>query len=599
MSGTEFSRLVQTVFRLDHSLDRLRDEAEQSGVPSPEHDEWHALLKHKLIPQLNDKTFLIVAVMGGTNTGKSLLFNHLVGEHRSAVDHRAAGTKHPVCLAPLSADSLLPLLQRLFEHFHLVRWEDAAQPLEPSEEHRLFWMAGQNVPESLLLLDTPDIDSDVEVNWERAKHIRHAADVVLAILTEQKYNDAVVRRFFREAAEAGKPVIVLFNMFDVKTDGVHLPHWIEQFCDETKVKPLALFVVPRDRTAAENRELPFYEYSVDGTSTSSEPVDLRRILGELHFDTIKTQTLLGAVRQLDDPETGIPAYLRRVESAAERFTEALRTLENVEETAVVWPGLPTFLLVEEIRNWWNTGRPGWSQTINNVYRMVGNSLVWPIRKATAMITDKPSVDPMDDFRAAEYRVVGEFVAKVIDRLETLGETSNPILRREILDLIGGEQRARLVERAHRTLESLPPIDGEFRELLHRRLTDWATEYPLAVGWIRSVDNVATVARPMITVSLALSGFAFGATAVTQAALASGMTVGGETLLHVGSEGVRQSAAKLFRKIQEDFVTKRSGRFYEQFHAELWNSLIERLRTGAKIVDSEPFRDCKVCLGELR
>ncbi len=612
MSNTGFSQLVEAVLRLDRSLDRLRAVAEASGVPSPEHEDWYALLKYKLVPQLNDKTFLIVSVMGGTNTGKSLVFNHLVGDHSSAVDHRAAGTKHPVCLTPSfsrysgvpdSNVSLEKLLQRHFDKFRLVPWEHAAQPLEPNEEHHLFWIEGKNVPERLLLLDTPDIDSDAEVNWERARNVRHAADVIIAVLTEQKYNDAAVRRFFREAAEADKPVIVLFNMFDLKDDVDHLPRWIEQFCDETKANPFAVFVAPHDRAAAEKLEIPFYEYSSDSATPFEEPVDLRKILGELHFDVIKTRTLLGAVRQFDDPETGVRAYLKRVEAATERFTEALRSLENTEEAAVDWPGIPTFLLVEEIRNWWNVGRPDWSKKINSVYRTVGDSLLWPFRKAGAMIAAKSPVDPMEDFRAAEYRIVGEFVGKVIGRLEKLGETSNPVLRREILELIGGEQRARLLERAHRTLESLEPIDAGFRELLHRRLEDWSKENPRAVGWIRSADHVATVARPVITVSLALSGFAIGAQVVSQivgeAAIAGGITAGGEAMLHVGSEGVGRSVAKLFGKIQEDFVAARSRRFYQRFHEELWSDLILRLRTGAGMMESEPFRDCKEQLNELR
>ena len=65
------------------------------------------------------------------------------------------------------------------------------------------------VPENLLLLDTPDIDSDAPVNWRRADTIRRTADVLIAVLTEQKYNDAAVKQFFRMAVEADKPVGVI------------------------------------------------------------------------------------------------------------------------------------------------------------------------------------------------------------------------------------------------------------------------------------------------------------------------------------------------------------------------------------------------------
>ena len=43
---------------------------------------------------------LVAAVVGGTNIGKSAVFNQLAGDNASAVSPLAAGTKHPVCLGP-------------------------------------------------------------------------------------------------------------------------------------------------------------------------------------------------------------------------------------------------------------------------------------------------------------------------------------------------------------------------------------------------------------------------------------------------------------------------------------------------------------------
>jgi len=74
----QYAKYAQSILELDDLLEPLRHLAESCGVPSPEHQNWYALLKHKLVPQLNEKPFLIVAIMGGTNTGKSLLFNHLL-----------------------------------------------------------------------------------------------------------------------------------------------------------------------------------------------------------------------------------------------------------------------------------------------------------------------------------------------------------------------------------------------------------------------------------------------------------------------------------------------------------------------------------------
>jgi hypothetical protein len=64
----------------------------------------------------------------------------------------------------------------------------------------LFWRPAAELPDWLLVLDTPDIDSDARVNWQRADAVRRSADVLIAVLTQQKYNDAAVKEFFRRGA---------------------------------------------------------------------------------------------------------------------------------------------------------------------------------------------------------------------------------------------------------------------------------------------------------------------------------------------------------------------------------------------------------------
>jgi hypothetical protein len=589
----QFAQYAQSVLELDGLLEPLRLLAESCGVPSPEHENWYALLKQKLVPQLNEKPFLLVAIMGGTNTGKSLVFNHLAGEAFSAVDHRASGTKHPVCLVPKVAGitSFETILARHFDSFRCVAWANAKQPLELSDENYLFWLEGKNVPERLVLLDTPDFDAGREANWDRAKSIRHAADVLIAVLTEQKYNDAAVRRFFREAAEAGKPIIVLFNMIDLEGDRQHLARWLEQFCRETGTQPMDVLAAPYSREHVETLDLPFYAVR----NHTFVPIDLKTELNDLHFDTIKTQTLLGAIKVLDDPQTGVQSYLDRVQSASLQFTEAISTLKNIGNTDVQWSGSPATLLADEIRNWWNTHRPAWSQKINAVYHKVGGGLLWSVKKATNYVLgnrENTSITSLDDFHAAEHRTAIEFVGKVIEKLETLADTENPVLRREILELTSGEHRAVLLQRAHAVLDSMPPIDKDFRELLHRRLSDWLAENPRTAVWMQTLDNIMTAAHPLITVTLAVSGLAVATPIVSQVAVGAAATAVGEVALQAGAEGVAGQTANLFRQIQEDYVLARSKNFAEEFQKELWQEVMTRLQTGASVAETNDFKRCR-------
>ncbi len=107
--------------RLDRALRALAPLAAAAGVAPPAGQEWFDLLRNKLLAQLDLPPLLVVAIVGGTNIGKSVIFNLLAGEVASASSPLAAGTKHPVCLVPPElADPAL--LGRLFEPFALHAW---------------------------------------------------------------------------------------------------------------------------------------------------------------------------------------------------------------------------------------------------------------------------------------------------------------------------------------------------------------------------------------------------------------------------------------------------------------------------------------------
>jgi hypothetical protein len=611
--SVDYQAWADQIKRLHRALTELGAAASALGMPTAECQEWFALLERKLLPQLDIKPVLVVAVVGGTNIGKSVVFNHLAGENASAVSPLAAGTRHPVCVVPPDFDDER-LLSQLFEGFALRRWQSADDSLIDCPDDFIFWRTAETVPPRLLLLDTPDVDSDAVVNWRRADQVRRTADVLIAVLTQQKYNDAAVKQFFRKAAEADKPVIVVFNQCDLTEDREYWPQWLATFTSETGARPEHVYVVPYDRAAANARRLPFYDVGLDGAAAVGEPASLQAELAHLHFDAIKVRTFRGALGRLLDRETGVPAWLWQLRDAGAEFAAASAALNATEMAGVDWPTLPPRLLVDEIRSWWDARRSGWSRRIHAFYRTVGQGVAWPIREAWRAARGEVE-RPKETFRARERQAIVEAVEKLLAELDRLSHVGNDVLRPRLTAMLGGAARELLLARVSAAHAALPALDDDYRAFLRSELDRWGEGNPGAINVLRSLDHAAALARPAITVTLAVSGWILAGDVVghaaahvasqtashlaTEAMIAGSTTVGGEAVVSVTGEGVTQAAARLFRRLQLRYAELRAKWLADWLERELLGRLLSPLRDGAQLVQSRAFREVELSLDALR
>src|SRR5690606_40025539 len=60
-------------------------------------------------------------------------------------------------------------------------------------------------------------------------------------------------------------------------------------------------------------------------------------------------------------------------------------------------------------------------------------------------------------------------------------------------------RSTLLARVEASHAQLPPVDDDYRKFLRAELDQWSTDNPRAVALLRSLDHVAALARPAITV----------------------------------------------------------------------------------------------------
>ncbi len=211
---------------------------------------WSNLLSYKLVPHLAGEGCLIVAVAGGTNTGKTTVFNLLLGRTISPVRATAAATRRPViACSPMRAAQCLE--RKLVPEFAPHALHAADEPLRrDAPPDALYVVAAPELPDRLALLDTPDIDSIERENWAVAEQIRAAGDVLIAVLTGEKYRDERVVAFFRLAHASGRTVLSLMNKADPREHFAVARKQLEEFRADVGIEG-PCFALPHDFSLAD------------------------------------------------------------------------------------------------------------------------------------------------------------------------------------------------------------------------------------------------------------------------------------------------------------------------------------------------------------
>jgi energy-coupling factor transporter ATP-binding protein EcfA2 len=147
----------------------------------------------------------VVALAGGTGSGKSTIFNHLAGADFSAIGVTRPITRDPhACVWGASGSG--PLLDWLGvpRRFRYVR----GSALD----------TGESSLNGLVLLDLPDHDSVVRGASHQVDRLIGMADLMVWVLDPQKYADAAVhRRYLVPLAGHSDVIAVVLNQADLLT----------------------------------------------------------------------------------------------------------------------------------------------------------------------------------------------------------------------------------------------------------------------------------------------------------------------------------------------------------------------------------------------
>ena len=576
-------QLHEKIEQLCLLMPQLEEYAQLVLAESSHNSPWRDSLLSKLRVQSSEDTPLIVAIAGGTNIGKSTVFNHLAQDNASGITPCASGTKYPVCLVPAQwADEAL--LQKLFDGFVVKPWSDSAAPLEEHEEDVLYWRLGENVPPQLILLDTPDIDSTNKANWRRAEKIRQIADVLIAVLTKQKYNDAACVDFFRQAAKSGKMFILLFNQFD-REDVSYLQSMIGEIVKNIEQPPIFVYLAPHDRKASESLGLPFYfvPLNADGTVNDNQldldsPKSLTDELAKMHFEELKARSMFKSLSDAMDSNTGLGKWLSEIRSQSELFGCRLKALEEFNPGTIEIPPLPKEMIYNELQRWRSSIRGSWT----NIAAVPTAAIEKVLNIAISFFKkkdDKNEPSAEEKFLQLERKYMLEALDKIYNSLKNQAALDN-VLGAEIRAILSANPIESIIQRVESEHESAPLLSEDFHEYVKTELAQWTEKHPWKFLTYKALDSALVIARPAATVAL---GACFW--------YSPSILLGSATAVAGASNAVDlMSLGDMCSKIQDRFCIERAqwlqGILRQELHLD---ELFEKMKRQSSITDDDAFQ----------
>ncbi|MDP9174812.1 MAG: GTPase domain-containing protein [Planctomycetota bacterium] len=184
---------------------------------------------------------MIVAILGGTGTGKSTLVNRLVGANLSAASFRRTFTAGPVAICGEASNILATWLGVA----HTVVGE-ADLPARGQTDTLIVVQGKNDLLGKVTLVDTPDLDGDQPAHHAQADRTFRWAEAVLFLVSPEKYQMTELLPYYRLSKRYGLPALFAMNKCET-------PEMLEDYrrLVEAQREGSQLFAIARDDAAYE------------------------------------------------------------------------------------------------------------------------------------------------------------------------------------------------------------------------------------------------------------------------------------------------------------------------------------------------------------
>ena len=148
----------------------------------------------------------IIAILGGTGTGKSTVLNRLLGQDLSAASFRRTYTAGAIAVAA-NRQSVPP------DWLGVAHDGAAAEqlPARGQADRLIVVPFDHELTRRAMLVDTPDLDGDQPLHHAQADRAFRWADAILFLVTPEKYQMTELVPYYRLARRYGVPALHVMN----------------------------------------------------------------------------------------------------------------------------------------------------------------------------------------------------------------------------------------------------------------------------------------------------------------------------------------------------------------------------------------------------
>jgi len=335
---------IEAVARLKDTAVRLSDMLVLDCRPAV--DAWQQAVEARLLPRLKPDFPLVAAICGGGSSGKSTLFNALVGRPLSPTGGRAGINRRPLIAISNRYEEQPGVADALCDPFDctpklLTAAEELASPGDPLLCYE------ESLPPGLALLDTPDFDTGAGgsyQNREMAERSLSAADVLIYIFTNANYNNRDNTNFIaRMLTTVGtRNSFLVYRVYPSFSDGEVLDHAgtvaHNLYGEGAERHVLGVYRAGEDnRVAAGERPVGVVPAGDDriGLMEALSQMDPRQVKGDLHRSifTDVIQQGRGFVEEVRRATEHLDAYLEGLRTVQRNFVQ--KALSHLPMDAVV------------------------------------------------------------------------------------------------------------------------------------------------------------------------------------------------------------------------------------------------------------------------